>query len=133
MLYYHSKKFKKNAKVFCEPRLSTATIEKSRFRPHSVAASDLLCVICVCLSDDCISPGYHATLPVEVHGACYCDMQMISKSSYQTLKCPVVVITQHTFDLEALTYHITNHLCSLNNKQYGFFYDWAFEPINVSD
>ncbi|XP_037027294.1 uncharacterized protein LOC119068035 isoform X2 [Bradysia coprophila] len=81
--------------------------------------------------DDCISPGYHATLPVEVHGACYCDMQMISKSSYQTLKCPVVVITQHTFDLEALTYHITNYLCSLNNKQYGFFYDWAFEPINV--
>lgn len=57
---------------------------------------------------------------------------MISKNSYQTLKCPVVIVNQHTFDLEALTYYVANYLCSLNNKQYGFFYDWAFEPINVS-
>lgn len=57
---------------------------------------------------------------------------MISKSSYQKLKCPIVVITQHTFDLETLTYHIANYLCTLNKKKYGFFYDWACEPVNVS-
>lgn len=60
-------------------------------------------------------------------------MQMIAKSSYQQLKCPSVVITQHTFDLETLTFHIANYLCAQNDKKYGFAYDWACEPINVSD
>ncbi|TMW41386.1 hypothetical protein DOY81_013534, partial [Sarcophaga bullata] len=32
--------------------------------------------------DDCISPGYHILLPMEVHGSCYSEMQMISKASY---------------------------------------------------
>lgn len=59
-------------------------------------------------------------------------MQMISNMSYQKLKCPSVIITQHTFDLETLTYYIANYLCSMHNKKYVFFYDWAYEPVNVS-
>lgn len=81
--------------------------------------------------DDCISPGYHTSLPMEVHGSCYSDMQMISLSSYSKLKCPAVVVTQHSFDLETFTFHVANHLCMLNNKKYGIFYDWACELVHV--
>lgn len=81
--------------------------------------------------DDCISPGYHTSLPMEVHGSCYSDMQMISLSSYTKLKCPAVVITQHSFDLETFTFHVANHLCLMNNKKYGIFYDWACELVHV--
>lgn len=58
-------------------------------------------------------------------------MQMISQLTYQQLKCPSVIITQHTFDLETLTYYIANYLCSMHNKKYVFFYDWAYAPVNV--
>lgn len=81
--------------------------------------------------DDCISPGYHTSLPMEVHGSCYSDMQMISLSSYTKLKCPAVVVTQHSFDLETFTFHVANHLCQMNNKKYGIFYDWACELVHV--
>lgn len=81
--------------------------------------------------DDCISPGYHTSLPLEVHGSCYSDMQMISGGSLQKLQCPYVQITQNSFDLEQFTYYVTNYLCEKNNKKYGIFYDWACELVTV--
>lgn len=83
-------------------------------------------------TDDCISPGYHTSLPLEVHGAGYSDMQMVSKMSYKKLLCPTVTVTQTTFDLEAFTYYAVNYLCSINNKKYGFFFDCASEIVKVS-
>lgn len=81
--------------------------------------------------DDCISPGYHTLLPVEVHGACYSEMPMISKASYQQLRCTSVVIEQHSFDMESFTYYAITTLCQKNQKIYDLFYDWAYEPITV--
>lgn len=81
--------------------------------------------------DDCISPGYHTSLPLEVHGAGYSDMQMISKNSYKKLMCPTIIVTQITFDLEAFTYYAVNYLCSINNKKYGFFFDCGCEIVKV--
>lgn len=83
------------------------------------------------LPDDCISPGYHTSLPLEVHGAGYSDMQMISKNSLKKLMCPTVIVTQITFDLEAFTYYAVNYLCSINNKKYGFFFDCGCEIVKV--
>lgn len=107
---------------------------------HYVEEDDTTSVI-TSEEDDCISPGYHTSLPVEVHGACYSGMQLVSAASYQQRLLrgsaggamnPAVLVTQHTFDLETLTYHIANRLCVMHNKQYGFFYDWACEPVHVS-
>jgi DDB1- and CUL4-associated factor 15 len=84
------------------------------------------------MTDDCISPGYHASLPMEVHGSCYSNMQIISKSSYNTLKCPGVVITQNSFDLETFTFYVANFLCTSNAKKYGILYDSAYEILHVS-
>lgn len=85
----------------------------------------------VCFLDDCISPGYHTSLPLEVHGAGYSDMQMISKNSSEKLMCPTIIVTQTTFDLEAFTYYAVNYVCSINNKKYGFFFDCGCEIVKV--
>ncbi|KAH8241949.1 hypothetical protein KR038_003162, partial [Drosophila bunnanda] len=83
--------------------------------------------------DDCISPGYHTSLPMEVHGSCYSEMQMISQASYQRLRASSssVVITQHSFDLETFTYYVISMLCQKHQKMYNVFYDWAYEVISV--
>ncbi|KAH8267276.1 hypothetical protein KR018_000673 [Drosophila ironensis] len=81
--------------------------------------------------DDCISPGYHTSLPMEVHGSCYSEMQMISQASYQRLRCASVMITQHSFDLETFTYYVISLLCQKHQKLYNVFYDWAYEVVNV--
>nr|AAL28458.1 GM05651p [Drosophila melanogaster] len=81
--------------------------------------------------DDCISPGYHTSLPMEVHGSCYSEMQMISQASYHRLRCSSVVITQHSFDLETFTYYVISLLCQKHQKIYNVFYDWAYEVISV--
>ncbi|XP_060647869.1 LOW QUALITY PROTEIN: uncharacterized protein LOC132785685 [Drosophila nasuta] len=81
--------------------------------------------------DDCISPGYHTSLPMEVHGSCYSEMQMISQASYQRLRCSSVVVTQNSFDLETFTYYVISMICQKHQKIYNVFYDWAYEFINV--
>lgn len=101
-----------------------------KFKRRYVEEDDAASVI-TSEEDDCISPGYHTSLPVEVHGSCYSDMQMISQMSYEKLRCVSIVITQHSFDLETFTYYVISNLCQKNNKIYDVFYDWACELINV--
>lgn len=101
-----------------------------KFKRRFVEEDDAASVI-TSEEDDCISPGYHTSLPMEVHGSCYSDMQMISQMSYEKLRCVSVVVTQHSFDLETFTYYVISNLCQKNNKIYDVFYDWACELINV--
>lgn len=89
--------------------------------------------VVTCEEDDCISPGYHLSLPMEVHGACYSKMQIISKASLSRLKgVPRAVVTQNSFDIETFSIHIANKLCTKNNKKYGILFDLAFEIVQVS-
>lgn len=89
--------------------------------------------VVTCEEDDCISPGYHLSLPMEVHGACYANMQMVSKASVSRLKgIPHAVVTQNSFDIETFSIHIANKMCSKNNKKYGILVDLAFDIVNVS-
>ncbi|XP_055678526.1 uncharacterized protein LOC129787187 [Lutzomyia longipalpis] len=124
-----------SAGIFLSPKRECTTPEVSdrplcskKFERRFVEEDDAASVI-TSEEDDCISPGYHLSLPMEVHGSCYSDMQMISQSSFQRLQCPTVVITQNSIDLEALTFHVANHLCQRHDKQYGVFYDWACEVV----
>lgn len=88
--------------------------------------------VVTCEEDDCISPGYHLSLPMEVHGSCYSKMQIISKASLSRLKgVPRAVVTQNSFDIETFSIHIANKLCSKNNKKYGILFDLAFEIVQV--
>lgn len=89
--------------------------------------------VVTCEEDDCISPGYHLSLQMQVHGACYSKLQIVSKASLNRLKgIPRAVITQNSFDIETFSIHIANNLCNKNNKKYGILFDLAFEIVNVS-
>lgn len=68
---------------------------------------------------------------MEVHGSCYSVMQMISEASAQKLNCPIVKITQNSFDMDQFTYYVANHVCEKHNKKYGVFYDWACELVSI--
>lgn len=102
-----------------------------RFTRYFVEEDDANSVVTT-EEDDCISPGYHTSLPLEVHGACYSDMQSISKASYSQLRhCSVVKITQNTFDTEAFTVHVASHVCNLNNKVYDMLSDSSYSIVHV--
>ncbi|XP_058463130.1 uncharacterized protein LOC131437654 [Malaya genurostris] len=81
--------------------------------------------------DDCISPGYHASLPMEVHGSCYSNMQIVTPASYSKLNCPAVVVTQNSFDMETFSFHVANYICTKNDKKYGILFDSAYELTHV--
>uniref|UniRef100_A0A182NG50 DDB1- and CUL4-associated factor 15 WD40 repeat-containing domain-containing protein n=1 Tax=Anopheles dirus TaxID=7168 RepID=A0A182NG50_9DIPT len=81
--------------------------------------------------DDCISPGYHASLPMEVHGSCYSNMQIISQASFNKLNCPAVVVTQNSFDMEMFSFHVANYICTQDSKKYGILLDSAYELTHV--
>ncbi|XP_065372425.1 uncharacterized protein LOC135964204 [Calliphora vicina] len=110
--------------------MSEKPVCTKKFLRRFVEEDDAASII-TSVEDDCISPGYHILLPMEVHGSCYSEMQMISKASYQQLRCSSVVIEQHSFDMETFTYYAISTLCQKNQKTYDFFYDWAYELINV--
>lgn len=130
----------------CAKKLLRRFVEE--LRPHvdvdNDDEDDRTSVMTADEDDDCISPGFHTSLPVEVHGSGCAPMKPVSANGLQQHRqrheqqvslagsSAAVVITQHTLDLETLTYHIANHLCTLHGKQYGSFYDWACEPIHVS-
>ena len=56
---------------------------------------------------------------------------MISAASAQKLNCPLVQITQNSFDMEQFTFYVANHNCDKHGKNYGVFYDWACELVSV--
>lgn len=88
--------------------------------------------VVTCEEDDCISPGYHLSLPMEVHGSCYSKMQIVSKASLTRLKgVPRAIVTQNSFDIETFSIHVATKLCSKNNKKYGILFDLAFEIVQV--
>lgn len=100
---------------------------------HYVEEDDANSVVTLHDEDDCISPGYHLSLPMEVHGACYSKMQIVSKSSLNRLKgLPRAIVTQNSFDIEHFSIHIANLLCKKNDKKYGILFDLAFEIVHVS-
>lgn len=100
---------------------------------YYVEEDDANSVVTRCDDDDCISPGYHLSLPMEVHGACYSKLQIVKKASLTRLKgVPRAIITQNSFDVETFSIHIANKLCNKNNKKYGILFDLAFEIVHVS-
>lgn len=88
--------------------------------------------VVTCDEDDCISPGYHLSLEMQVHGACYSKLQIVSKATSMRLRSPRAIVTQNSFDVETFSIYIANTLCNKNHKRYGILFDLAFEIINVS-
>lgn len=81
------------------------------------------------LLDD--SPGFHSCLPLDVRGSADIEMRMVTDATFEKLKCPGLINTQNTFDLDSFTMIVADDLCRKNQKHYGVFYDWACEIVTV--
>lgn len=103
-----------------------------KFTRRFVEEDDANSVITTTEEDDCISPGYHTSLPLEVHGACFSNMQTISRVSCSQLKNrPIVYVTQNTFDTESFTVNVATFVCKQNNKVYDMLSDSNYTIIHV--
>ncbi|XP_063706620.1 uncharacterized protein LOC134835636 [Culicoides brevitarsis] len=103
-----------------------------KFTRRYVEEDDANSVITTTEEDDCISPGYHTSLPLEVHGACYSNMQTVSRATCSQLKNrPVVHVTQNTFDTESFTVNVATFVCKQNNKVYDMLCDSTYAICHV--
>nr|CAD7575558.1 unnamed protein product [Timema californicum] len=88
----------------------------------------------VFLSDDDLSEitGYHSALPLEVHGAGYMQLQMISNSKAEKLMAPCVLVQQRSFDVEKFCHEVAEWLCEESGKKYWFCNDYDVEIVDLA-
>nr|CAD7430815.1 unnamed protein product [Timema monikensis] len=105
--------------------LAKCTVE---FKRRFIEVDDELVSVITDIEDDDLSEitGYHSALPLEVHGAGYMQLQMISNSKAEKLVCPfsgdvialAVMRIQATIKTKGLAKSQRNPVSSLQRKQY---------------
>ncbi|ODM91748.1 DDB1- and CUL4-associated factor 15 [Orchesella cincta] len=75
---------------------------------------------------------FPVALPLEVHGAGYQQLQMISNSKADKFQVPVVQVLQRTLDIEMLCNEVANLICLASDKHYCscIDFDLAFAEAN---
>lgn len=108
--------------------------ESIRFERRFVEVDDELVSVITDIEDDDMSAvtGYHTALNVEVHGAGYSQLQMISNSKAEKLSAPCVVIDQQSLDIEGICHSVATTLCHVSNKTFTFCNDYDIEILDVS-
>lgn len=81
--------------------------------------------------DDSGVVGYHSALPLEVHGAAYQPMAMISNAKAEKLGKKCLKISQTSLDIELLCHDVAQKLCSAAGKKYWFCNDYDVEIVDV--
>ncbi|CAG0902680.1 unnamed protein product [Darwinula stevensoni] len=86
------------------------------------------------IEDDDLSDmtGYHMALPVELHGSCYNQLQMISRSKLSTLTIPTVQVRQVSLDLDQLCLEMAEKLCLEDGFRYLSCRDYDVSILEVS-
>ncbi len=79
-----------------------------------------------------VAAGYHTVLPLEVHGAGYQPMSMISNArAAERHGQHCVKVTQRSFDLEVFCYQMAQKLCQAAGKKYWFCNDYDVEVVDL--
>lgn len=108
--------------------------EAVRFERRFIEVDDELVSVITDIEDDDMSTvtGYHTALNVEVHGAGYVQLQMVSNSKAGKLLTPRVVVDQQSLDIEGICHSVATTLCQLSNKTFTFCNDYDIEVLDVS-
>nr|CAD7407158.1 unnamed protein product [Timema cristinae] len=110
--------------------LAKCTVE---FKRRFIEVDDELVSVITDIEDDDLSEitGYHSALPLEVHGAGYMQLQMISNSKAEKLMAPCVLVQQRSFDVEKFCHEVAEWLCEESGKKYWFCNDYDVEIVDV--
>mgnify|MGYP002715716655 CR=1 FL=1 len=108
--------------------------EAIRFKRRFVEVDDELVSVITDIEDDDMSTltGYHTALNVEVHGAGYSQLQMISNSKAEKLSASCVVVDQQSLDIEGICHSVATTLCQVSDKTFTFCNDYDIEILDVS-
>ncbi|KAK7872737.1 hypothetical protein R5R35_011872 [Gryllus longicercus] len=104
-----------------------------QLKRHYIEVDDELISVITDIEDDDVNEGisYHCALPLEVHGAGYVQLQMISNSKAEKLMAPCVMVLQRSFDVEQFCHKIAERLCEESGKKYWFCNDYDVEIVDV--
>lgn len=108
----------------------------AKFTRRYVELDDELISVATDVEDDEDGPqaaglGYHTVLALEVHGAGYQPMAMVSNSKAAKLTGRCAKVTQRTFDLDLFCHHMAQRLCAAAGKKYWFCNDYDVEIVDV--
>nr|CAD7589986.1 unnamed protein product [Timema genevievae] len=111
--------------------LAKCTVE---FKRRFIEVDDELVSVITDIEDDDLSEitGYHSALPLEVHGAGYMQLQMISNSKAEKLMAPCVLVQQRSFDVEKFCHEVAEWLCEESGKKYWFCNDYDVEIVDLN-
>jgi len=114
------------------PKLPQTPNCVAEFHRRYFEVDDELVSVITDIEDDDLScsTGYHNALPLEVHGAGYAQMQMVSNAKALRLKVPHVSVRQLSIDTEQLCHEMAQRLCTLSKKKYWFCTDFNVEIID---
>nr|CAH0101384.1 unnamed protein product [Daphnia galeata] len=105
----------------------------AQFQRRYFEVDDELVSVITDIEDDDLSSstGYHNALPLEVHGAGYNQMAMVSNAKAFRLKLPHVCVKQMSIDTEQFCHEMAQRLCTQAQKKYWFCSDFNVEIIDL--
>ena len=71
--------------------------------------------------------GYHSALPLEVHGAGYKEMTLISNAKAEKLNKRCVKTQQNSLDVDWFCHEMAQKLCAAAGKTYWYCNDYDVE------
>lgn len=84
------------------------------------------------IEDELQGYPFPVALPLEVHGAGYQQLQMISNAKAEKFQVPVVQVLQRTLDVEMLCNEVANLICIASDKHYYSCLDFDLAFADVS-
>jgi len=109
---------------------------KVKFTRRFIEVDDELISVITDVEDDeggtaLALPGFLSALPMEVHGAGYTQMQMISHAVAERLTHKCIRVEQRSLDLEQFCHETATKLCAATNKKFWFINDYDVEVMDV--
>lgn len=102
-------------------------------RSYIQKEDDNMSVITDIEDDMCQGYPFPVALPLELHGAGYQQLQMISNSKAEKFQVPVVQVLQRTLDIEMLCNEVANLICIASDKLYCSCMDFDLAFADVCD
>ena len=75
--------------------------------------------------------GYHSALPLEVHGAGYQALTMISNLKAEKLNKKCVKVQQNSLDVDWFCHDMAQKLCAAAGKKYWYCNDYDVEVVDL--
>lgn len=109
----------------------------AKFTRRFIEQDDEMISVITDIEDEELGPNtastinFHLVLPLEVHGAGYQSMAMISNAKAGKISGRCIKVQQRSLDLEMFCHFMAQKLCSAANRKYWYCNDYDVEIIDL--